>query len=119
MLAFCRGLGILPAVATEILLEGGKLGIYLSQGPDVRLLTDFVEPPVHNGYLFAHLLLKLVPRHLIVLDPSSGHTAERNSSPARSTSRPSHSSGFSKAMAAKAPMSSTFICWSGLSGSSG
>ena len=63
-----RRLCTFPSVATEVLLEGSKLKVLLSQGSYIRLVTHVVEPPVHDGILFTHLLLKLVPRYLVVVN---------------------------------------------------
>src|SRR5918997_6061356 len=67
----------LPAVAAEVPLEASKLRVLLTQGSDVRLVAHDVEPAPHDGELFAHLLLNLVPRRLGVVDLPSGHAAKR------------------------------------------
>src|SRR5215207_3733034 len=67
-LTLYRKLRTLPAVAAEVPLEGSKLRVLPPQGIYIRLVTHVVEPPVHDGILFTHLLLKLVPGHLVVVD---------------------------------------------------
>src|SRR5215208_340414 len=62
----CRNLRAFPSVGAEVALEGSELGILLLQGFDIRLVAHLVEPPVHDGDLFANLHLELVPGHLVV-----------------------------------------------------
>src|SRR5215207_259689 len=62
----CRNLRAFPSVGAKVALEGSELGILLLQGGDIRLVAHVVQPPVLDGDLFAHLLLELVPGHLIV-----------------------------------------------------
>src|SRR5215203_2689491 len=68
MSAFRRSLSVLPAVGTEVLLEGDEPWMLLSQGGNVGLVAVIVEPPVHDGGLLAHLLLELVPGQQEVID---------------------------------------------------
>src|SRR3712207_1905977 len=66
----CRNLCALPSVTTEVPLKGSKLRVLLLQRSDVRLTAYVVDPPEIDGGLFAHLLLELVPGHLIVANLS-------------------------------------------------
>src|SRR5215217_2727828 len=77
MSAFRRSLSVLPAVGTEVLLEGDEPWMLLSQGGNVGLVAVIVEPPVHDGGLLAHLLLELVPGQQEVIDLASDHPRKR------------------------------------------
>src|SRR5215203_3519368 len=76
-LTSCRKLRALPSVAAEVALEDSKLRVLLPQGSDVRLIAYVVDPPEIEGALFAHLLLELVPGHLVVANLSPYDAAER------------------------------------------
>jgi hypothetical protein len=73
----CRNSGTLPSVAAKVPLEGSELRVLLPQGSDIRLVTYVVDPPEIEGGLFAHLLLDLIPGHLIVANLSPYDAAER------------------------------------------
>src|SRR5215203_7568384 len=77
LLAPCRYLGTLPSVTAEVALEDSKLRVLLPQGSDVRLIAYVVHPPRIEGDLCAHLLLELVPGHLVVANLSPYDAAER------------------------------------------
>src|SRR3712207_3073629 len=76
LLTPCENLCALPSMAAEVALEGSKLRILLLQGSDIRLVAHVVEPPILDGELFAHLLLELVPGHLVVANPPPYDAAE-------------------------------------------
>src|ERR687896_555305 len=70
LLTPCGYLCALPSVAAEVALEGSKLRVLLLQGSNIGLIAYVVDPPEIEGGLFAHLLLELVPGHLVVANLS-------------------------------------------------
>src|SRR5918998_3189872 len=70
-LTSCRNFGTLPSVAAKVPLEGSELRILLLQGSDIGLIAYVVDPPDIDGGLFVHLLLELVPGHLVVANISA------------------------------------------------